>query len=249
MPIARGESNAPRRSLSKMNFEQPSTAEHVAAALRDLILQGDLAPGEAIEEQACVESFGISRNTAREAIRELARGGLVTQARRRPAVVTRLTAADVADIFRTRRVVELGAVDEAIASPDIDFSTLEDTIREMELLGGTQEWRRLGDADHAFHAAIVGLPDSARLSRTYETLQAEVRLCLSLTDRWDTDPKDQVRQHREIADLLLAGEGEKCKALLAAHIDDAEMRVLEVIGSSDAEEASVGPDEEGVKHV
>jgi DNA-binding GntR family transcriptional regulator len=238
MPVTRGEAGKSRRPIAKMNFDLPSTAESVAAELRDTILQGELAPGEAIEEQAVVEAFGVSRNTAREAIRELARGGLVTQARRRPAVVTRLTEDDVADIFRARRLLELGAVDAAIGTPDVDFDPLNRAINEMELLGGTQEWRRLGDADHDFHAAIVALPGGTRLSRTYETVQAEVRLCLSLTDRWDTDPTDQVRQHREIADLLIGGDGEKCKALLAAHIDDAESRVLEVIRLSEAEQTA-----------
>lgn len=230
------------QTRTELRIENTSTSEQVAGALRDAILRGEIVPGQAIEESACVETFGISRNTAREAIRELARGGLVVQARRRPATVTTLTAEDVVDIFRMRRLLELGAVDLADASENVVFSQIEHAIDEMASLSGTTEWRRLGDVDHAFHEAIVALPGSRRLSRTYTSIQAEVRLCLSLTDRWDTEPSDQVRKHREIADCLLAGDWEASKELLASHMDDAESRVLKVLegsASADANEPNV----------
>ena len=49
------------------------------------------------------ESIGISRNTLRDAIRVLARQGLVTHTMHRGAVVTTLSEEDVADLFRVRR--------------------------------------------------------------------------------------------------------------------------------------------------
>lgn len=234
------------RATGKLEIEYTTTAEQVAGALREAILQGDIAPGEPLEETVCAETFGVSRNTIREAIRELARGGLVIQSRRRPAVVTQLTEQDVREIFELRRIVEFSAVDIA-AEHDADFSDLEAALADLVLLGGTQEWRRLVEADAAFHTAIAGLPRNQRLSRTYETIQAEVRLCLSLTDRWDTDPADQVRQHRELAERLIAGDVAGCKQLLKAHIDDAESRVLGVLarageraGADGAEPAEAG---------
>lgn len=216
------------RAGGKLEIEYTSTADQVAGALREAILQGDIAPGEPLEETACAETFGVSRNTVREAMRELARGGLVVQSRRRPALVTQLTERDVREIFELRRIVEFSAVDIAVEH-DADFSDLEAALADLVMLAGTQEWRRLVDADAAFHAAIVGLPHNQRLSRTYETIQGEVRLCLSLTDRWDTDPSDQIRQHRELAEQLIAGDAAGCKQLLKAHIDDAESRVLGVL--------------------
>lgn len=216
------------KATGRLEIEYTSTAEQVAGALREAILQGDLAPGEPLEETACAETFGVSRNTVREAIRELARGGLVIQSRRRPAVVTQLTEQDVREIFELRRIVEFSAV-EIAAGSDADYSDVEAALDDLVLLSGTKEWRRLVEADAAFHTAIAGLPRNQRLSRTYDTIQNEVRLCLSLTDRWDTDPADQVRQHRELAEKLIAGDVAGCKALLKAHIDDAESRVLGVL--------------------
>lgn len=240
---ARGWSNEWRLGLSKvqgigdgplqagagLQIKHTSTAEQVAGTLRNAILRGELGPGQAIEESACVETFGISRNTAREAIRELARGGLVVQARRRPATVMTLAAADVTDIFSMRRLLEIGAVDLAAGCDDIDYSALQLAVEELEALSGTSDWRRLGDVDHAFHEAIIALPRSMRLSRTYQSIEAEVRLCLSLTDRWDTAPDDQVIQHQELGERLLAGDWSASKSLLEAHIRDAESRVLKVM--------------------
>ncbi len=229
MTKVQGVGVGPLQAGAGLQIKQTSTAEQVAATLRNAILQGELGSGQAIEESACVETFGISRNTAREAIRELARGGLVVQARRRPATVTSLSVTDVRDIFSMRRMLEMGAVELASNCEEIDYSGLRLAIEEMEALSGTSDWRRLGDVDHAFHEAIIALPQSMRLSRTYQSIQAEVRLCLSLTDRWDTAPDDQANQHMELGERLLAGDWSASNALLEAHIRDAESRVLKVM--------------------
>lgn len=56
-----------------MEAKLDSTADAVAASLRDMIINGELAAGERLVERDLAERFGISRIPMREAIQRLER--------------------------------------------------------------------------------------------------------------------------------------------------------------------------------
>ena len=60
----------------------------VTAALRERILNGEIALGERLVEGRLSEELGVSRMPVREALRELAAEGIVTIEPRRGATVT-----------------------------------------------------------------------------------------------------------------------------------------------------------------
>lgn len=203
--------------------------------MRGMILRGELVPGTPLREVALAESIGISRNTVREAVRVLARQGLVTHSIHRGAVVTRLSEADVADLYRVRRALEIQAIDASgDATPD-QLAGLREAVDELARGAQDGDWDRMVDADWSFHEHLVGFLGSARLDRFFETIQAELRLCLSILDRADDDPDELVAEHRELCDLLLDGERARCRALLSARLNDAEQR-LRTIARTDWEE-------------
>jgi DNA-binding GntR family transcriptional regulator len=71
--------------------------ERIVEFIKDAILSGKLAPGERVPEQEIAESFGISRTPIREAFRQLESEGFITVVPRKGAVVSAITAKDVAD--------------------------------------------------------------------------------------------------------------------------------------------------------
>ena len=84
-----------------------STAERVADIMRDRITDGSLAPGSRLPEDAVGSALGVSRNTLREAFRLLVHEGLAVAEFNRGVFVRRLTAADVVDLYRVRRLLSL----------------------------------------------------------------------------------------------------------------------------------------------
>ena len=70
-------------------------AEEVLERLRDLIIQGELAPGMKLNERVLCERLSTSRTPVREAIKYLASEGLVELLPNRGAIVTPITAATV----------------------------------------------------------------------------------------------------------------------------------------------------------
>jgi DNA-binding GntR family transcriptional regulator len=91
-----------------------SLAEQIAARLSERIVAGSYAPGQRVMEQVVSAEFGVSRGPVREALRLLEKDGLVTILPRRGAQVTRLSIAEVREIFDIRAALN-GLRDRNIA--------------------------------------------------------------------------------------------------------------------------------------
>lgn len=91
-----------------------SLPEQIAARLSDRITADIYAPGRRVMEQEVSAEFGVSRGPVREALRLLEKEGLVTILPRRGAQVTRLSIAEVREIFDIRAALN-GLRDRQIA--------------------------------------------------------------------------------------------------------------------------------------
>ena len=85
--------------------EALSLAEQIATQLAEAIVSEEYAPGARIHEVAVSERFQVSRGPVREALRILENEGLVTILPRRGAIVTKLSVAEVDDVFEIRAVL------------------------------------------------------------------------------------------------------------------------------------------------
>ncbi len=215
--------------LESLQIRRTSTAEQVAEALREMILQGDIEQGQPLREVALASSIGVSRNTVREAIRVLAREGIVTHQIHHGAVVTRLDARDVEDIFRVRRVLELAALGAVRDAQPDQLVGLADAVHQLEAAAAAGDWGRIVDADELFHERLVGLLGSRRLSRFFDAIQAEVRLCMSIVDRSSSDMSALVAEHRELLELILGGHYDRVADVMAGHLADSQETLTEIV--------------------
>lgn len=98
---------------------------HLRAArhLREMIIDGRLAPGVAIDERSLCEQFGTSRTPLREALKVLASEGLIELLPRRGAIVANISVEDMREKFAVVRVLEAyaaGVVCESATQAQID---------------------------------------------------------------------------------------------------------------------------------
>src|SRR6476620_595676 len=89
--------------IADLDVRLKSTADQVAAALREAILDGRLAQGTYLREAPLSRKFGVSRNTIREATHILIGERLVTKQMHRGAFVSELDPDDIRDLYRLRR--------------------------------------------------------------------------------------------------------------------------------------------------
>ena len=76
---------------------RPSLHEAIVTRVRDMIIEGDLAPGTRIHEGQLGNKLGVSRTPLREALKFLASEGLIELSPGRGAVVRQFSAKDVQD--------------------------------------------------------------------------------------------------------------------------------------------------------
>lgn len=204
-----------------LRFDRSSTAERVADVLRELIISGDLPPGIPLREQQLVASFEVSRNTIREAFRLLGRERLVVYQLHRGVAVRELDEHDVHDIYRTRRPLELMAIEySADAQPEALLALVE-LVEQEEAAAAADDWKQVGTLNILFHQHLVELIGSKRISALFRVIDAELRLAFA-----PVEPADLyapfIPRNRKIAELLVAGDRRAAAAELTAYLDEAE---------------------------
>src|SRR5262249_56792864 len=126
-----------------LRFDRSSPAERVADVLRELIISGDLLPGTPLREQQLVTSFEVSRNTIREAFRLLGRERLVVYHLHRGVAVRQLDEHDVHDIYRTRRPLELMAIEYSADAPRETLVELVELVEQAEAAAAAGDWKQV----------------------------------------------------------------------------------------------------------
>jgi DNA-binding GntR family transcriptional regulator len=97
-----------------------TTSDQVVASIRAAILDGRLAPGEALVERRLAEQLGVSKTPVREAFIALAAAGLVTVTPNRGTVVRAVDTGEVRQAYELRALTEPWAVGRTVrlAGPD-----------------------------------------------------------------------------------------------------------------------------------
>ena len=162
-------------------IDRASTTEQVLQELREAIIDGRIAQGDALREIALAQTLGTGRSAVREAIRQLVQEGLVDYELHRGAFVRVMSLADRLDVYVAREAIEAGVVRLVVeASRPPDLSALRSALEELR--GRAQGHDRITDelieADIHFHEELVRLAASPRLTRAHETLAAETRMLL-----------------------------------------------------------------------
>lgn len=204
---------------------QQSTPSIIADKLRAAIGHGHLLPGAQLGEADLARELGVSRGPLREGIQRLTQEGLLISVRNRGVFVIEMTPENVRDLYVARGGVERAAAQEALRrDAKAAARRLVDQARAMSAVG--PDPRAMGEADIAFHEALVELAGSPRLSRIHRTLMTETRMSLSLLDEDYAVSSERVTAHREIAEAFRAGEAPHVDWLLRGHLEDAAARLL-----------------------
>lgn len=107
--------------------------EAVVDGIRDMILSGQLKPGDWLRQDELAQAFGVSTMPVREALRQLQAEGLVTLHRRRGAAVATLSVSECEEIYRIREALETLAVSWAAQNLErIPIERLDLLLEEIE---------------------------------------------------------------------------------------------------------------------
>jgi len=227
--------------MERLQIHRVSVADQVAGVLRQRILAGELRPGTALQEVTVSSALGVSRNTLREAMRILALEGLLKRNHHRGVSVASLSIADVQEIYQLRRLMEIAAV-YAAAQPAADsLRQMHTLVDGYEAAVNARDWVRAVNMDLQFHSQLIRFHRNDRLEAFYQKIIGELRMGMVLVDRVHDDPGGLVPVHRQICELLAAGERRECADLLSQHLDDSEARLRDIVSRyADLKQAKTG---------
>lgn len=217
-----------RESVSIALMASPqdrSALPRLAHELRDAIIAGRYAPGERLSEHAVAEAFGVSRNTLRESFQVLAEQGLITRVPNRGVSVAAPTMADVIDIYRARRILEVGALADASplhpAFPDMQAAVASARDAEHE-----RDWAAVGTANMQFHSALVRFSDSPRIISAFENIVAELRLAFLRLNDAERLHQPFMGRNEVIVASIDSGSREEAVTVLTDYLADSERVML-----------------------
>jgi len=206
-----------------------STAELIAEQLRSAIVKGTLAPGTQLGETELAAHFAVSRGPLREAMQRLLSEGLLYSIRNRGIFVTELTLDDVVDIYRSRRVIEGGALDLILdGRREQAWRDLGPAIDAMRAAAERDHPAGVSDGDQRFHEILVASSASPRLVRAARTLLVETRMCLGALQTTYLDLHEQVDEHVALRAAIRSATPAEVHAMLDEHLDDAVERLRDL---------------------
>lgn len=215
--------------LQRSAARHAETGVWLASVLRERIAAGQLAPGSKLSEESLGEALGVSRNTLREAFSALAAEHVVTRIPNRGVYVARPTAEDIREIYRVRRYLEPAALAWSSA-PEV--APLRHAVERARAARDAGSVAGMADANQDFHAAVVGLAGSERLTLLMRQVLAEMRLVFH---SMSADPEFHapfVEDNARIVELLEAGGGDEAAALMADYLRRAEEQLLAAMAGS-----------------
>ena len=207
-----------------------SLEERVYICLREEILEGGLASGEALTECAVASRLGVSRTPIRGALHRLSEEGLVEITPNRGAVVVGVNTNDLVDIYKIRMRLEgLASREAAVRISDEEKKRLSDSVELSEFYIQKKDTEHLKELDTEFHRIIYKASGNRLLYKTLSELHGNItayrRLSLSSGDRLE----DSVKEHRDILNAILSGDAELADKLTSRHIEAAIENLLKVI--------------------
>lgn len=207
--------------------------EEVIDQLRDMIVQGELAPETKLNERVLAEQLGISRTPLREAIKFLASEGLVELLPNRGAMVAPLKAEKVKEIFTVLGTLEALAGELVCRNAtDADIAEIRALHYQMVAHHARGELAQYFRCNQQIHIRLVECAGNATLAQVFRGLNAHVRRARYMAnlshERWDK----AVREHEEILEALSARDSGRLQQLLREHLANKLVLVMEALGAS-----------------
>jgi DNA-binding GntR family transcriptional regulator len=215
-------SSLPDSARSSRRITAPPSMAHLAAeALRSLVINGDLRPGDRLIENRLTEELGVSRPPLREAMRVLEQEGLIVQVPRKGAVVAPVTPHDIYEIVSLREEIEQIAVRLGIpVRSEERLDRLRQSFAQLEAAAEEPGAPRVVETSFAFHLAIVGLAGHRRLEDVYRSLSLQMRMCMAMNRRARAEietAREDAARHRPLMDVIEAGDAARTAHALAHH--------------------------------
>ncbi|WP_291056083.1 GntR family transcriptional regulator [Herbiconiux sp.] len=204
--------------------------DRVYERLREALIDQVFAPGEPLREATLTEMYGVSKTPIREALVRLQQDGLVEIAAYRGARASSYSAADLAEIFEAREILEVECVRRAAAASG--SSTAERLAATVDSAASAVERGELAVAAASldeFDEVLFEQLKNALLDEIHQRLSMHLRRVGRVNLSADSIARS-LAEHRTIIAAVAAHDPDAADAALRAHLHSVQTQQLEALG-------------------
>jgi phosphonate utilization transcriptional regulator len=198
----------------------------VQIEIEQLILRGDLAIGQRLNESELAARFGTSRGPIREALRALEESRLVRSEKNRGVFVREISVVEADEIYDVREALDqlIGQRVAERATP-AQLRDLEQVVAEMDDATGKQDVKGYHALNLKFHDLLVDFAGNARLTESYRLLTKGLLLfrLRGLQDGGGFAVSNT--EHKAVVQAIAARDGARAGEVLRRHAAESRARM------------------------
>ena len=208
-----------------------SLRQQAYKALRQIILQGDLASGERVVETKLAKQLRVSRTPIREAIGQLQREKLIVSDANGSLRVATLSATDATQLYDCRIALEqISAADSCQNITASQLKQLEEyvTLAEKAAQSPTNKADNLHllDIDYQFHHLIAESSGNQWLLALLEQVFDKMTLLRVQTTNSNPQVLEIRLEHRQIYRAIANGDSQLARKTIVEHLTASKVRVV-----------------------
>jgi DNA-binding GntR family transcriptional regulator len=215
------------KSPRRHRGEPSSLVEKVRSRLQDLILSGEIAPGERLKELELAARFRVSRGPLREAIRALELTRLVTTLPNCGARVSCIDLQGVLELYDVRAGLARSAGRLfAVRATTVQISVLQ-KLHDRMCRAVNAAAATFYTANLRFHDLIFEFAGNTRLREIDQAVRKELQLFIRHGSLGDAQLRVSNAEHAAFLKAVRAGDAQEAGRILEQHVLNGRQRMLE----------------------
>jgi DNA-binding GntR family transcriptional regulator len=202
-------------ALSQTLGRKVSISDQIAEVLRNLIVSGDLNPGDRIVESRVAKRLGVGQPTVREALVTLEHQGLVVRKTNQGCIVTTLTRDEISQILKIRGELEIMAVELAVENAtEADIDELLEITGDMRAAAEEKNITAFFTHDFRFHDKLWKASGNTFLPRLLAQLMLPLLAFLfirNLRNHSHIDMNKSSDAHLEIVNVIRSRDKDEAR--------------------------------------
>jgi DNA-binding GntR family transcriptional regulator len=229
--------------LSAPKLQRSSLADGAYTAIKKLIIETELMPGQTVSEGQLAATLGISRSPVRQALARLKEEGFIEIEAWKPARVAALTPQVVQDLYSVRTALEARAARESAPFlPEGDVAAMRATLERLAPQIAAGDYAAFIAIEHEFHGLFIdscpnrllrgflaGLQD--HLERVRHYYRSEVR----------AHKEQEFDEHVRIVTAMTSRDPDLLERAVREHLEGFTQRLLADLAAEDTEALRTRP--------
>lgn len=215
-------------SAEVIPIPRASLHEQAAQRLRQMLVEGRIAPGAKLNERELSELLNVSRTPLREAIKMLAAEGLVELLPNRGAVAVSLSEADILNTFEVMAGLE-AQCGELAAQRITPQELAEIQAMHFEMLAAytRRDLSTYYSINARIHSAISAAARNPVLASVYQQVNARLQALRFRSNQDEEKWKRAMKEHERMIEALARHDGAAMREVLLTHLANKRDVVLE----------------------